>query len=213
MSNFFHALTAPLRWIVNAPVRSAGISGVVLAWIGLLSNIGGCQQYVCKYSWLRPGCSQTGLGGVAGPEEQKLWDQVSSAQTCDGYRRYIHNYGKGEYVVVANARLTAARRIERQRWKAEDRVLPLSVIPSLEGAESDAEARSAALAAGRDDATRLLCTPYISGEFRLTGVDVAADRWTCREHDGISCGFDGHAVCHVQVRTIDVDEDCAGGRS
>ena len=206
----FQRLTAAAQWIVNVPVRKPGAFGIALAWIGLVGTLVGFQKSMCGLSGLRPVCSVSHLGGVAAPEEQRLWDQVSKAQTCDGYRQYIGRYGGGEFVAVANARLAAARRTERISWEAEDKSLPIDVVAPLRGSASETAAQAVAIASGRQDAENLLCKPYSAGEFRLTGVDVRPISWDCSpRHGGVACGFDGQAICHVQTRTIDVSEDCS----
>lgn len=210
MTGFLHLLAAPIRWFVGAPLRSTGFTGLVVAWIGFLSNVGGAQQYACSQSWFRHACAAMRLGGIAGSEEQRFWDQISTAQSCDGYRSYIARYSGGEFVSVANARLGAARRMERETWKDEDRPLPLQVNAPLAGSASPAEARAVSIASARKDAYDLLCKPYSTGEFRLGDVEIKPERWACSSRDGgTACGFEGVAICHVRVRTINVTEDCS----
>lgn len=191
------------------PVISS-VAAFVLGAIALASNLGGAQTFMCGLSWFRSVCSIAHLGNVAASDEQAVWNRVSRLQTCDGYREYMTRYGHGEFVGIANARLTAARRVEKERWRTEDKLLPLSVLAPIEASPSEAEARTAALVSGRKDATAILCRPYAAGEFRLIGVSIRPEQWNCAERGvGFACGFDGEAVCHVQTRTVDVVEDCS----
>lgn len=203
-------LTRPFNWFVKAPIQSSGITGVALAWIGLVSNVGGFQSTLCSQSWFRPVCSALHWSGVASRDEQELWNKASSSQTCDDYREYISKYGDGEFSSIATSRLVAARRAETINWQKEDKSLPILVAAPLQASANEAAAHDKAIKAGEDQAKNLLCRSYASGEFKLSGVEVKPASWDCKPFNGGTiCGFSGDAICHVEAKIISVSEDCS----
>ncbi|ESQ92194.1 hypothetical protein ABAC460_04710 [Asticcacaulis sp. AC460] len=196
----------------KSPFATGGSLTAGLLALGVISDLGGAGQFMCQQSWFRPVCSVLHLQGVASPAEQKMWDSAAKGQTCDGYRTYIATYADGEFASQATARLTAARRIESETFLApQDFVLPVAHRADLTPYPTEAAARAAALASAESYARDTTCAGYASGEFRLKGVRVEADGWTCRSYrGGTICGFDqGKAVCTVSARTISVAEDCS----
>lgn len=202
----------PKDWIAKAPVRNMGITGVsaaLLAGISVFNNVGGFKDSLCKQNWFRPVCSALHWSGVADKQEIEVWQRVKDSQSCDGYREYVSKYGSGEFVTIATARLTAARRVEKEIWQDEIKPLPIIQPAPLVASSSDSAAQARAIADGTTMAQNMLCRNYASGEFRLKKVEVKPQTWDCQSYNGGKiCGFSGAALCHVQTRIIAVDEDC-----
>lgn len=200
----------PLSWFKTAPFKSFFSSLGVAGTIGLVSDTGGLQNMACQQNWFRPVCGVLSWQGVAGPQEQKLWDKVSKEQTCDGYRQYIREYGKGEFVISAIAHLGAARRHEEYSTKSQDMPLPLSFPMGMATGENEEAAKAKALKQAKEEFGKMQCTGFDGGEFTLKGFDIAPEKWDCTKSDGaFTCGFDGKIICHTEARTVKVTEDCS----
>jgi hypothetical protein len=65
------------------------------------------------------------------------------------------------------------------------------------------------LARGRGEAERLCRSFAATTLFKFTSAIPAAQTWSCRAVDGgITCGFEGEAVCSVEERELVERETC-----
>jgi len=88
-----------------------------------------------------------------------------------------------------------------EHWQTGDRVLPLVVRSTLEPFPTEDKARANAVQRAHAEAAEV-CQGYRSGVYRLQGAAAVPREWLCTQRgQGVVCGFDGTAVCRVQVRT------------
>ncbi len=88
------------------------------------------------------------------------------------------------------------------------RRLQMTVRQGLEPLADEAAARKDALARGPAEAW-LVCAGFDTGEYRLVSAVAEAQQWRCRAvGTGVICGFDGQAVCEVEVRRVSLVEIC-----
>ncbi len=125
-----------------------------------------------------------------------------------GLRSFLEQFPGGVYAARAQARLAACRRVEESTWSDDTRRLPLMVRsrlkphPTQEEAQADASARAPKEAA-------MLCEPFSEGTFRLESVSHEVAQWRCVPRgEEWTCGFDGAAICEVQVRATREREVC-----
>lgn len=88
-----------------------------------------------------------------------------------------------------------------ERWETGERILPLVVRSTFEPFPTNEKARANALERAHADAAEV-CQGYRTGVYRLQSARAEPRQWRCTQREqGVVCGFDGTAVCRVQVRT------------
>jgi hypothetical protein len=197
-------------------VSTASGFGVTLAaaiatfWI----NAGGIASNVCTASSMQPalsdGCGMLGVGGRPSRQERLLW-QARRPGSCGDLRDYIDRYHSGgTYLNEANALLAARRVTTHDNFVPGTRTLALYVSSQDgEGAPSEAVARTQALARGQIAAERLCKGFAATTMYRLRSATPNPETWTCDKIAGrVSCGFDGQAICSLEVRNTVERETC-----
>lgn len=190
---------------IAAAVVSGGTALITIA--GLASDVAGMQGAVCRVPGVRALCRTAGLGGVPSEAEEEAWAS-REAGDCEALRSYLERFPYGAYAEEAQRRLQAAKTQTRERWAPEERRLPLVVRRGIDSFGNEEAARQDALSRGLEDA-RMVCAGFDAGEFRLLATEADPRRWRCSRLDaGTYCGFDGEAVCRVEVRRLDNVEIC-----
>jgi hypothetical protein len=113
-------------------------------------------------------------------------------------------FPRGAYADEATRRLAAVQPREESSWSPEERRLPVTIRPTLEGLANDATARADALARGEREAMTL-CRSYASDSRRVISarVDPRIHEWRCSSRgNGVACGFDGEVVCSLEVQQV-----------
>lgn len=187
---------------------AGAVGGVVLAVIvGFAGDVAGLQGALCRLPGVRAACGAAGLGGVPSRDEKELWAS-RQAGDCEALRNYLARFADGAYAAEAHRRLQAAIAETRERWTAEKRRLALTVRQGLDPLGDETAARQNALERGEEEA-RFVCDSFKTGEFRLLSAAADPQRWRCEARgSGVVCGFDGQAVCGVEVRRVDRIEVC-----
>jgi hypothetical protein len=181
--------------------------GVAATVLGFATDLAGLQKPLCQIPGLRSACVSRGWGGLPTQEEEILWGR-RIAGDCEGLRAYLARFPQGAYAEEAARRLQAAETVEEESWTPEERKLPLTVRTTLAPLASEEAARADALTRGETDA-RTTCESFNSKEFRLVSAAVEAQGWRCSARgSGSVCGFDGKAICRVQVRQVTQRQVC-----
>jgi len=82
------------------------------------------------------------------------------------------------------------------------------VQTAMDPRQDKTAARAYALKVGAEDAHDL-CRPYEKGEFQLRSHEAVPKKWDCPAGtEGVRCGFEGDAVCHVLRRELQEVERC-----
>ena len=193
----------------------AGLTfGVVVACIfGVTMNVLGVQNNVCSIDFAQPGlsdfCGGFGLGDKPTRKERLAWE-ARTPGSCDAIRSHIETFGdKGALHSVAADLLAARRTSTEVYWVDDTQSAPFSQSFATVGAETEAEARAAALAnAGR--AAEASCKAYGQGDlYKVKGHKIEVDAWDCTEFSsGHYCGFDGKSICLLERRVEEQREFC-----
>jgi hypothetical protein len=193
----------------RARLLAAWVSGlgVAAAILGFAADLSGLQTPLCKIPGAHAVCVSWGLGGLPTKDEQALWTS-RVAGDCEGLRAYLAQFPKGAFAEEAGRRLQAAETIEDESWTPEEQRLPLTVRATLAPLATEKAARADALARGPVEA-RQICEGFEAGEFRLVSATAEAQNWRCSARDsGSVCGFDGQAICQVEVRRVAQRQVC-----
>jgi len=190
-------------------IATASVSGITVlaATLGFLADVVGLQEALCRVPGLHSGCAAIGLGGVPTQAEAGMWEARQPGD-CEALRKYLERFPSGAYADEAERLLQAASTEASETWTPEERRLPLTVRRGLDPLPDETAAQEDALARGVDDA-RLVCAGFDAGEFRLLSAKPEARNWNCSARGtGVVCGFDGQALCQVEVRRVDRAEVC-----
>ena len=198
---------APGRRVRLAAMSGAAFAAVAAA-VGFLGDIAGLQAPICRAPLIRGVCAQQGWGGVASAAEQAAWDARAPGD-CESLRAFLAEHPNGAYAEEAARRLQAASASVDEQWAAETRRLPLTVRSGLAPLSSEAAARRDALSRSAEDVD-MVCGPFAQLDgYRLTSARAEPRRWRCTAlGDGALCGFDGEAVCDIEVRTRSQVQTC-----
>jgi hypothetical protein len=189
------------RWLAGAAVALA------LPLMSFFSDAHELLAPVCQIPGVHAACSRWGLGGVPTPEEEAAWTSRKPGD-CSVLREHLRRFPDGAYASEAEHRLHAFETESVERWQAKEWPLPLHVyaadepLPSQEAAKADALARSGVDADG-------VCAGYKAAGYRLRAATAKVVKWQCSpSRGGFLCGFDGQAVCQVEVPAREQREVC-----
>jgi hypothetical protein len=208
----FKEVVAAARAIVDGRPQPSAIKNRLgwLAWAALASGLAtllslfadlqAVTQPVCRVPGIHAVCARWGLGGVPSPAEAAAW-AARLPGDCAALRAHLARFPQGAYAEEAERRLQAARSETSERWTVEPpHRLDLAVRPTLEPWAGEDAARADAMARSGQAAERA-CAGYRNAPFRLLRATAEVEHWNCLPRTGgVICGFDGQAVCEVEVR-------------
>ncbi len=198
---------APGRRLRVAAFATAAFT-LVAGVASFVGDVAGLQAPICSIPGVYGMCAQNGWGGIATPREQAAWDD-RVAGDCEGLRVFVAQFPNGAYADEAARRLQARTTAIEDQWTSEQRRLPLTVRTALTGSANEGAARADALTRSSED-LELICGSYRNRDgFRLIGASAEPQRWRCSSvGGGVSCGFDGQAMCALEIRASVEREVC-----
>jgi hypothetical protein len=115
-------------------------------------------------------------------------------------RKHVAVFPNGAYHNVAMAMLAAPQVARTDVWVPATRPLPLYVPQEGSSASKDA-AKSAALVRAQKGA-EAQCRPFGAGTlFRFKSAKAVLEDWDCHSFGtGVTCGFQGQALCELEER-------------
>jgi len=197
-----------MRRLTYGSVGSAIVSGVV----AFGSNMAQVQDRTCRVPLFQPrisdACGAIGIGDRPGKIERIAWESRQLG-SCAALRAHIERFPDGKYRTDASAMLAARRVTETESWVPASRRLALFVEPDNVAVRNEAGARTAALARAQAPAERLCKGFAATTLFRLRTTTPIAQTWSCRAVTlGVTCSFEGEAVCEVDERHVQEEERC-----
>jgi hypothetical protein len=198
-----------MRRITYGAVGSALGLGVVFAF-----NVFAAQRPLCSIPFLQPFvsdiCGAWGFGDRPTKAERMAWESREPG-SCQALRDHIEAFPEGAFQGTA-ADLIAARQVtQTETWEPSERRLVLYVGPSGARQRTEADARADARERAARDAERLCSGFSATTSFRLTSSSPEARVWDCSSSGGgVSCSFDGEAVCQLEERRVVENEVCQG---
>ncbi len=164
------------------------------------------QALVCRAPVLQPTLSDTcgylHLGNMPTREERVDFEAIPSG-SCEALSAYRAKHESSPLRPVVDSRLNDRHPSSEPLWTARTVSLPLfhsadeTTYPSL------AAAQQGAPKSAEGEGRRLCNTLVTSGNFRLNGLRVNADKWQCdKTTDGYRCGFDGTVVCETGEKSV-----------
>jgi len=206
------AAKGPMRRLRQRLTYSAVMTGMVACLGAFGLDTFHAQEKVCAVPVLQPAvsdlCGTVGFGGRPGKAERLAW-QARRPGNCDDLRNHLGRFPEGAYRVQAHSLLVDRRINESEVWTP--RVQPLRLIqsqgekplPSIALAKADALARAQRPS---DD----LCHGFTATTiYRFKSAEPEAQEWHCASvGKGVSCGFDGQAICQLDGKSTKQEETC-----
>lgn len=206
------AAKGPMRRLRQRLTYST-VAGALIACVGAFgSNSFSMQDKVCGAGILQPGvsdlCGAFGLGSRPSKSERLSW-QARRPGNCEDLKSHLGRFAAGAYRAQAQS-LLADRHVEEiDTWTPVVRPLRLAVLIGEHGfAESDL-AKADALARAQHKADDLCAGFGATTLYRFKSAKPEAEQWECSNiGSGISCGFEGRAVCQLELKDTKEAETC-----
>ena len=191
-------------------ITYSGISFTALAiFLALGFNFFSLQDRACSLTpTISNFCSNMDLGNQPGEEERLAWEQREMG-SCEALREHINNFPEGAYSEEATNLLTAVQKEEVETWVPSEQRQVLYIRQQAGGLLSIQEAQSEALNRGRRQSENLCRGFEPSTLYRYLSSELEVEFWNCEASGkGYVCGFEGNAICQLEVRDIRIEERC-----
>jgi hypothetical protein len=189
------------------------LASALVACLGAFgANTFSVQDKVCSARILQPGisdlCGACGFGGRATKSERLAW-QMRRPGNCDDLRNHLGRFPDGAYRSQAQSLLADRHEEKTEIWTPAVRPLRLVVPEAERGFANNDLAKTSALARAQHQA-EVLCSGFSATTlYRFKSAEPEAEQWECSTLvSGISCGFEGKAVCQLEVKDEKEEETC-----
>ncbi|MEZ5945987.1 MAG: hypothetical protein R3C04_03895 [Hyphomonas sp.] len=182
------------------------------AVISFGANLMSFQQMVCSIDIAQPGisdaCGAMGFGGKPSKTERLAWANRETG-SCEALRRHIDLFPEGAFRDDAADMLAAMRTEATEVWEPTEKRLVLFLPGDGTAYTAEADARAAALSRAEAKAAQMCKSFAATASYRLASSSASAADWSCESSaGGISCAFDGEAVCDLSIRRVEEREIC-----
>lgn len=202
----------PMKRLLRRLTYSTFASAMVFGGLAFGFNLFRAQDRVCGIPLLQPRisdvCGALDLGNRPARPERIAWERREPG-SCAALRTHIERFPDGTYRAQAAGLLAARRVTQTDVWTPGVRRLvlfePQNDVPST----NPAAARAVALARAQAHAESLCKGLAATMLSRLTSATPAPNEWNCSPlAKGVTCGFEGEAVCGLEDRRIQEHERC-----
>jgi hypothetical protein len=194
-------------------LRYGSLASALLFCFGAFaSNTFQVQDRACRLALFQPlisdACGALELGNRPTKSERTAWESRSGG-SCAALRSHIERFPNGFYRGEANGLLTARRVTQTEIWTDAERRLSLFQPESEAASSNKVIAQDAAMAEAQRRAERLCRGFEATTSFHFKSAKPAAQEWKCTPTSkGVTCGFEGEAVCELEERRIEEHETC-----
>ncbi len=201
----------PMKRLVRRLAYTTLASAIGFGGAAFGFNAFNIQERTCGVSLLQPQISDTcgalGVGHRPVKAERIAWEGRPRG-SCAALRLHLERFPGGAYRDIAADMLAARRVRQTEIWTPAKRRLALFVShDDVSPTESDAQ--TAALARGLVSSERLCRAFAATTSFRFTTATPIPQSWHCSPvKGGLTCSFEGEAVCDLDERRIQEDETC-----
>jgi hypothetical protein len=152
-------------------------------------------------------CGALGLGNRPTERERIEW-AAREPGSCTALRTYIDHFPHGALHDDAASLLAARRVTQKEIWTPAQHSLAIFQPRDDTPSATRAAAQAVALARAQAGAQRQCGAFAATASFRLTSA-APARVWDCSpEGKGVTCGFEGEAVCELDERRVQEIETC-----
>jgi hypothetical protein len=202
----------PTKRLVRRLTYSSFVSVLVFGVGVFASNAFQVQDRICRLSLFQPhisdACAAIGLGNRPTKIERIAWG-TRQRGSCDALRKHIERFPNGFYFGEANGLLATKHVTGVESWIPIERRLTLFQSEVEEPSSDKAAAEAIAIADAQRKAERLCSGFAVTDSFRLKSARPVPQEWKCTStRKGMTCGFEGEAVCELDERRIEESETC-----
>ena len=203
----------PFRRFVVRAIGGLGFLSLTSTVLAFVLNVLSVQNTVCSFGPLQPElsdiCGALEFGGKPTRDERLAWEGLPRG-SCEALAAHIRSYPQGAYHDEAADLIEAAVVTQKERWVPETKRLSMFIGPDGPASVDQSSARAAAVSRASQKARRLCSGFAATAEtYRILSSRTSAETWQCKEYSsGFVCGFEGEAVCQVQVRTLSETRRC-----
>lgn len=191
-------------------------SGLILGGGAFAFNLFGMQDQLCALPVGQPAisdsCAAMGLGNRPTREERLAWEDIQHQLpgSCNLLRAYIDRFPQGYFHGIAADLIAARKEVVEEVWQpTANRRLTFYQRRTEQTFPDEKSARAAALVQAHKAAERLCRSFAATAEFKFIGAESNPHDWECDTlSSGVSCGFDGEAICQLEERRKVVSETC-----
>ena len=206
------AAKGPMKRLRQRLTYGTVLSAIVACLGAFGSNAFHAQEKVCAVPGLQPAvsdlCGTFGFGDRPTKSERLAW-QARRPGHCEDLRSHLGRFPEGAYRFQAQALLADHHLKEAETWTPVIQSLRLfesrgeKGLPNLTLAKEDALDRAQRRA---DDLCRGFAATTI---YRFKSARTEAQEWDCAAAGkGLACGFEGQAICQLDVKSIKQEETC-----
>jgi TIR domain len=202
----------PTKRLIRRVTYSGFASALVFGGLAVGLNPFRAQEHLCGIPLLQPRisdmCGALGLGDRPTMRERIAWEGRESS-SCAALRTHIERFPDGTYRNEAASMLAARRVTQTEVWTSATRRLALFEPQDDVPSSNEAAARAAALARAQALAERQCRGFAATTLFRFRSSTLAPQVWNCSPiGKGVTCGFEGEAMCELEERRIQESESC-----
>lgn len=187
-------------------------SAFIFCFGAFASNTLQVQDRACRLPLFQPlisdACGALELGNRPTKSERTAWESQERG-SCASLRAHIARFPNGFYRGEANGLLAARRVTQTEVWTAAQRHLALFQPEAEVSSINKVAAQGVAIAEAQRRAERLCRGFEATKLFHFKSARPAAHEWSCGPtKKGVTCSFEGEAVCELEERRIDERETC-----
>ena len=149
------------------------------------------------------------MGWIVPLQLERLAWQARRQGNCDDLRNHLGRFPGGAYRSQAQALLADRRVKETDIWTPVERPLRLAESQAEKGLPNIDLARADALARAQHRADDLCRDFNATTLYTFESARVEAQEWDCATvSKGVTCGFEGRAICQLNVKSTKEEETC-----
>jgi hypothetical protein len=189
------------------------VLSVVVAGLGAFgSNTFSAQEKTCAVPILQPTvsdvCGIFGFGGRPTKSERLAW-QARRPGNCEDLKNHLGRFPEGAYRFKAQSFLADRRVRQTDVWTPVVQQLTLAESQGENGLPNAALAKQDALSRAQRRANDLCRGFGATTLYRFRSATPV--EWDCATVGiGVSCGFEGQAICQLDAKSTKEEETCGG---
>jgi hypothetical protein len=206
------AAKGPMKRLIRRLTFSGFVSAILFGSLAFGFNVFRAQDRVCGITLFQPRvsdvCGVLGLGNRPTKQERIAWERRKRGN-CSALRTHLELFPNGVYRDEAASILAARRVTQSDVWTPTMHRVDLYEPQDDVASTNKSAAQAIALASAQVRAERRCKAFAATSLFRFSSAKPDPQVWNCSSMGkGVTCGFEGEAVCRLEERSIQEYETC-----